>query len=161
MIWSTIISRGIQYSALWWILADGNLTSWWIGVPAVLFAVITSVILFPPATNLRWFEILKFIPFFLFRSLLGGIDVARRAFHPNLPIAPNLIEYPLLLPPGLPQVLMINIASLLPGTLITELNQSVLRVHVLDSQKDFLTELISVEQRVARIFGISLDTSLK
>jgi len=159
MTWSTIISRGIQYSILWWILTDGNLTSWWIGAPAVLFAVIASGVLFPPATELRWLEIMKFIPFFLLRSLLGGIDVARRTFPPNLPIAPNLIEYPLRLPPGLPQVVMVNIASLLPGTLIAELDQSVLKVHVLDSQKDFLTELALVEQRLARMFGTPLDIS--
>ncbi|MBE0509552.1 MAG: Na+/H+ antiporter subunit E [Chromatiales bacterium] len=43
-------------------------------------------------TLLGW---LRFIPFFLLQSLLGGIDVARRAFHPRTPLSPTLIRYPL------------------------------------------------------------------
>ncbi len=97
--------------------------------------------------------------FFLLRSLFGGADVAWRAFHPGLPIAPDLIEYPLRLPPGLPQVLMANTVSLLPGTLSAELDQSVLKIHVLDNQRGVLAELEAVEQSVPRMFGTSLKLS--
>ena len=82
--------------------------------------------------------------------------MAWRAFHPRMPIAPDLIEYPLRLPPGLAQVFMANTVSLLPGTLSAALERSVLKVHVLDGRKDFLTELESLEQSVARMFGVSL-----
>jgi len=156
--WLTIVSRGGLFLLIWWVLTDGAPSSWWIGVPAVLLAVTVSVALIPPVP-IVWFELLKFVPFFLLRSLLGGVDVARRAFQPNLPIAPDLIEYPLQLPPGLPLVLMTNIVNLLPGTLTAEFDQSVLKVHVLDRRKDFMTELEAVEQSVARIFGISLQVS--
>ena len=54
---------------------------------------------------------------------------------------------------------MINTISLLPGTFSAELDQDLLKVHVLDSQKDFLSELKAVEQSVARMFGISLKDS--
>jgi multicomponent Na+:H+ antiporter subunit E len=91
------------------------------------------------------------------RSLLGGVDVARRALHPDLPIAPGLIEYPLRLPPGLPQVFMANTVSLLPGTLSAALDRSVLTVHVLDRRTGFLADLKTVEQSVARLFGASLE----
>lgn len=156
--WLTIVSRGGLFLLIWWVLTDGTPSSWWIGVPAVLLAVTVSIALVPP-TPLVWFELLKFVPFFLLHSLLGGADVARRAFQPNLPIAPDLIEYPLRLPPGLPLVFMSNIVNLLPGTLTAAFDQSVLKVHVLDRRKDFLTELEAVEQRVARIFGTSLQVS--
>jgi len=92
-------------------------------------------------------------------SLIGGIDVAWRAFHPRLPIAPDLIEYPLRLPPGQSQVFMANTVNLLPGTLSAALDRNIMKVHVLDSQKDFLSELEAVEQNVARIFGLSLNIS--
>ena len=155
---STIVSRGILFSAIWWILTDGTMPSWWIGVPAVLLAVITSAALLPPLPFV-WYELLRFAPSFLLRSLLGGADVAWRALHPRMPISPQLIEYPLQLPTGLPQVFMANTVSLLPGTLSAALDRSVLKVHVLDSRKDVLSELEAVEQGVGRMFGISLKVS--
>lgn len=153
--WPTIVSRGAVFILIWWILTDGAAASWWIGVPAVVLALIASTVLLPPVSFI-WYELLRFMPFFLLRSLLGGVDVAWRAFHPAIPIAPDIIEYSLRLPPGLPRVFMANTINLLPGTLSAELDQNVMRVHVLDSRKAFLTEFESVEQSVARIFGLSL-----
>lgn len=158
MIWPTLVSRGGLFSLIWWVLTDGAVSSWWIGVPAVLLAVATSAALLPPMPFV-WYEFLRFVPFFLMRSLLGGADVAWRAFHPGLPIAPDLIEYPLRLPPGLPRVFMANTVSLLPGTLSAALDRSVLKVHVLDNRSSFMAELEAVEQRVARMFGTSLKLS--
>jgi len=160
MNWSSIVSRSILFLLIWWILTDGAVQSWWIGAPAVLLAVIASIVQLPPMPFV-WLELLRFVPSFLLRSLLGGVDVAWRAFHPRMPIAPDLIAYPLRLPSGLPQVFMINTISLLPGTLSAEFNQNLLKVHVLDSQQDFLEEMKMVEQSVARIFGISLKDSEK
>ena len=156
--WSTIVSRGGLFSLIWWVLTDGAAPSWWIGVPAVWLAVAASAALLPP-TPFVWYEFLRFVPFFLLRSLLGGADVAWRAFHPGLPIAPDLIEYPMRLPAGLPRVFMANTVSLLPGTLSAALDRNVLKVHVLDSRKSVLTELEAVEQSVARMFGTSLKLS--
>ncbi|MEN8177828.1 MAG: Na+/H+ antiporter subunit E [Pseudomonadota bacterium] len=155
---ATIISRGLLFSIIWWVLSDGSASSWWIGVPAVLLAVIASIALVPPV-RLAWVGFIRFVPFFFMHSLMGGADVAWRAFHPDLPIAPDLIEYPLRLPPGLPQVFMANTVSLLPGTLSAELDRGVLQVHVLDRRKDFLAGLEAVEQSVARVFGVSLNVA--
>ena len=155
--WSTLVSRGLLFSSIWWILTDGTAASWWIGIPAVLLALITSVALLAPV-QFNWFEFARFVPFFLVRSLLGGVDVAWRAFHPGLPIAPEFVEYPLRLPPGLARVFMVNVVSLLPGTMTTEIGQNRLRVHVLDGRKDIFPEFEAVEQGVARMFRISLAT---
>ena len=130
--------------------------SWWIGVPAILLAVLVSSVLLPPIPFV-WHELLRFIPFFLARSLLGGVDVAWRAFHPSLPIAPGLIEYPLRLAPGLGRVFMANTINLLPGTLSVALERDVMKVHVLDIRQDAYAELKAVEQSVARMFGMPLN----
>lgn len=153
-----VVSRVLLFSLLWWMLTDGDVQSWWIGVPAVSFAVIASVALLPPVP-LVWQELFRFAPFFLRRSLQGGVDVAWRAFHPGMPIAPALIDYPLRLPAGLPRVILANIVSLLPGTLSATLDGQILKVHVLDSRGDFMTELNALEQRVARMCGVLLTTS--
>jgi len=153
---STVVSRVLLFSLLWWALTDGTAGSWWIGAPAVAGAVIISVILVPPL-GLVWREVMGFVPFFLWHSLKGGADVARRAFHPRMPVAPELIEYPLRLPPGLSQVAMINITSLLPGTLSAEIEGQVLKVHVLDRRGDYLDGLNALEQRVGRMLGSASD----
>lgn len=156
--WFTIVSRGVLFLLIWLVLTGGVASSWWIGVPTVLLAVIVSTALVPPIPFV-WFEVLKFVPFFLWHSLLGGADVARRVFQPKMPIAPDLIEYPLRLPQGLSQVIMSNTVSLLPGTLIAELDRNVLKVHLLNRSKDSLAELEAVEERIARMSGITLSAA--
>jgi multicomponent Na+:H+ antiporter subunit E len=154
-LWPSILRRGLLFAVVWWILVGGDLASSWIGVPAVLLAVAASLALLSPV-NLVWYELFRFVPFFIIRSLLGGADVAWRAFHPSMPIAPRLIEYPIQLPSGLPCVFMANTVSLLPGTLSAELASNCLKVHVLNGRKDVLSELETLEQRVAALFGTSL-----
>ncbi len=154
--WSTVVSRALLFSLLWWALTDGTGGSWWIGAPAVAGAVIISVTLVP-SLGLVWREVMGFVPFFLWHSLKGGVDVAWRAFHPRLPITPALVEYPLRLPPGLPRVILVNTVSLLPGTLSAELGGQVLKVHVLDSLGDFLAELEALEERVGCMFRSASD----
>ena len=154
----SIVLRLATFLLIWWVLTDGMSSSWWFGVPAILLALITSIALVPPI-NLVWYECVRFIPFFLKNSLVGGVDVAWRAFSARLPIAPELIDYPLRLPPGLSQIFMANTVNLLPGTLSAALENNTLKVHVLDKQKDFLGELEAVEQQVARMFGQPLNIS--
>lgn len=154
--WSTVVSRALLFSPLWWALTDGTAGSWWIGAPAVVGAVIISATLVPPL-GLVWREVMRFVPFFLWHSLKGGVDVAWRAFHLRMPITPELVEYPLRLPPGLPRVILANTVSLLPGTLSAELGGQVLKVHVLDSLGDFLAELEALEQRVGSMFRSASD----
>ncbi|MCF6354614.1 MAG: Na+/H+ antiporter subunit E [Candidatus Polarisedimenticolaceae bacterium] len=150
--------RAVLFALIWWILTDGATDSWLVGAPMVLLATVASIALLPPSS---WSltGIMRFVPFFLWRSLYGGVDVARRTLHPRLPIAPGLFYHPWRLPPGLPRLFMANTVSLLPGTLSAELDADYLQVHLLDEQKDFLSELEMIEQRVAAMFGISLPPS--
>lgn len=153
--WHSILSRGLLFALIWVTLTHGDPGSWWIGLPAILLATFASTALLPPG-KFGWLAFLRFLPFFLIRSLLGGIDVAWRVFHPGLPIAPRFADYPLRLPPGLPQVFMASTTSLLPGTLSAELSNNCLKLHLLDGEKEFLPELIAIEEHVARLFGTPL-----
>ena len=153
--WPSILRSALLFALVWWVLVGGELASWWIGVPAVLVAATASATLIFP-TTMVWFELFRFVPFFLIRSLLGGADVAWRVVHPGMPIDPHEIEYPIRLPPGLPLVFMANTVSLLPGTLSVELNSNFLKVHVLSSRKAILIELETLEKMVAALFGMPL-----
>lgn len=153
---TSFLVRGVLFAALWWIIADGAPSSWWIGVPAVLLATGISVLLVPPFSLVLW-ELLRFVPLFLVKSLMGGVDVGRRAFQPEMGITPDLVEYPLRLPPGIAAVFMSNVVSVLPGTLSAELDEHTLTVHVFDTRKPFLQELEVIEESVARLFGVPLQ----
>ena len=151
--------RGILFSLMWWILTDGAMYSWLVGIPIVLIATLVSVMLMPP---LSWslLGIMRFIPYFLLYSIRGGVDVAMRAIHPQLPISPGLLDYRFRLPPGLPRVFMANTVSLLPGTLSVELDEEILQIHVLDETGVIEEELNILENRLADIFGIELKQTI-
>lgn len=153
----TIVTRLLLFLLIWWVLTDGTTASWWIGVPVVALALVTSIILLPPVP-INPVELLKFMPFFLTRSLQGGVDVAWRAFHPAMPIDPELVEYPIRLPAGLAQVFMANTVNLLPGTLSATLEHNTMKVHVLDRQKAFVAEIEAIENSMSRIFRLPLNT---
>ena len=151
----TWLLRLVLFALMWWVLTDGAMDSWPVSLPVVLIATLASVMLMPPLSwSLR--GMLLFIPYFLWRSLRAGVDVARRALHPQLPIAPGLFDYRFRLPPGLPRVFMANTVSLLPGTLSVELGENILRVHVLDETGAINEELNLLENRLADIFGLEL-----
>lgn len=151
----TWLLRIFLFSLTWWILTDGNMDSWSVGVPMVLLVTLVSVILMPPLSwSLR--GIARFIPYFLWHSIRGGVDVASRAMHPQLPISPVLFDYRFRLPPGLSRTFMANTVSLLPGTLSVELDDEILRVHVLAETSTIETELNILENYLANIFGFKL-----
>ncbi len=151
-----LIVRAAVFAVLWWALTEGASGSWAVGVPAVVLATAASAALLP-IQRVAWLELLRFVPFFLLRSLVGGIDVARRTLQPSMPIAPALVDYPLRLPAGLPQVIMVNVVSLLPGTLSADLCGDRVRLHVLDGGADYVTEMRAVERHVAQLFQIRLS----
>jgi len=153
----SIVTRTLVFFLIWWALTNGAIASLWIGVPAIIVAVIVSIRLLP-ATNFCWYQFLFFIPFFLKHSLQGGIDVAWRAFHPRMPISPDFIEYKMQLPQGLPQMFLAITVNLLPGTLSVTIEDNVLKTHVLDNQSAYLSEITAVEHWVMRIFAIPLKT---
>ena len=147
--------RVAPFALVWWILTEGAMDSWLIGAPVVLFATLLSVVLLPPS-SWSFTGIIRFVPFFLWRSLCGGADVARRALHPRLPISPAMYDHRWRLPPGLPRVFMANTVSLLPGTLSAEMDEEYLHVHILDQTGAFASELAMIEVRIARLFGLNL-----
>lgn len=150
---ATMIRRTPWFAVLWWALVDGDVQSWWLGAPAVLLAAAASSALLP-RMPLSWGRALLFAPFFLTRSLLGGLDVAYRALRPRMPIAPRMIEYRLRFPAGPWCVVLVNTISLLPGTLGASMDDGVLTVHALDGRGEVGKSIERLEGRIARLFRV-------
>ncbi|MDQ3315904.1 MAG: Na+/H+ antiporter subunit E [Actinomycetota bacterium] len=99
-----IAPRVALLALLWWALNGDNAGSWWVGAPAIAAAALVGVALSPRAgPSPTLLGTLRFVPFFLRQSLVGGADVALRALRPSLPLAPDFLEYRLRLPMGPPR----------------------------------------------------------
>jgi multicomponent Na+:H+ antiporter subunit E len=96
--------------------------------------------------------LLGFVPFFLWESLRGGVDVAARVMGRRLRIAPGFVTFSTRLPAGGARIFFVNCISLLPGTLAADLRGNTVRVHCLDRGSDIVPELRRLERAVLRLF---------
>ena len=101
----------------------------------------------------------RFLPYFLAIAVRGGIDVARRALAPSMPIRAGFVDYRLRVDPrGRAAAFFGAAISLVPGTLCVELEgEPSIRVHLIDLDGPYLDELRHLERRVAAIFAENLD----
>jgi multicomponent Na+:H+ antiporter subunit E len=151
--WRQWIGRLVLLAGLWWLITGGSASAWLIGLPAVALAA---------WANLRLGELskrqisltgsLRFIPFFLWESLHGGVDVAIRTLTPRMPIQPGFVAYQTTLDHASARIFFANCVSLLPGTLAADLKDDRLEIHVLNLASEPQTELNRLERAVARLF---------
>lgn len=153
VLWAIQVS--VVLFGLWLLLSGAQ--AWLVGLAGSIGGGIVGAWLAPGDVH-PWhpLRLLRFIGYFFKESLLGGLDVARRALAPTVDVAPCFARYRLGLPPGQPRTLMISVVSLLPGTLSVDLDadSGELLVHALS--EDALGSVSELEQRVAWLFGLSL-----
>lgn len=150
------INRLVMNALVWAVLSGGAADSWLVGGPAVLMASWLSCHMLPP---LRWSArgVLRFWGFFLLESWRGGVDVARRTFHRDLPLDPGIVRHRHRVSPPAARVSVANTVSLLPGTLSADLDDEWLHVHALDAGQEVRESLEYAEWRVAALFGLELE----
>lgn len=148
--------HALTFAALWAVLADGQ--GWSVGIPFILLAAVASCLVAPMS---RWSfaGLARFLPYFIWNSLRGGVDVAIRVLHPKLPVEPALVHYELRLDDTAARVMMADTVTLLPGTLSADLDDHVLVVHVLNASVPFTALLEVLEQRVADLFGLDIEVT--
>jgi multicomponent Na+:H+ antiporter subunit E len=89
-----------------------------------------------PSTPRPW-PLLRLGLRFLIQSLLAGLDVARRALDPRLPMSPSLLRQPTALTPGPRRALFGALTSQVPGTLaVGSGDRDALLYHCLDHPQD-------------------------
>ena len=147
-------------AGLWALLSGGGADSWAFGAPAVLAA---SALAYATTPASRWRVsaggLLRFSAFFAVQSVLGALDVARRALAWRMPLAPGFARYRDRLPNGAPRILFANTITLLPGTLSAELHADHVVVHMLDARMDMQSELDRLETRVIDLFALAPKAS--
>jgi multicomponent Na+:H+ antiporter subunit E len=157
----TGLRRALTLAVVWWAVSEGETYGWWYGVMVVVLATVVSLRLRPPkAGGLaprelvgRAGALLTLTGWFVARSLLGGVDVARRALSPSLPLEPGMVRHELGIPPGQARTVVVWLISLMPGTLSAELDGDALQVHALDVTADVNGQVAELEDRVGRVSG--------
>lgn len=144
----------ILLAGLWWVLTNGSAGSWLIGLPALASAVWVHRRL---STGWRArvspAGVLRFVPYFIWQSLRGGVDVALRTLAPRLRVRPGFCRYRISLGTLPARVFFVNCLSLLPGTLAADLEGEWLEVHALNTDSELRSELARLERMVAGLFG--------
>ncbi len=149
-----VLSAVILLAGLWWILTDGSPTSWVIGLPALAAALWVSRRMrrgSPERVSTR--GLVLFVPFFLWQSLRGGVDVALRTLAPHMRIQPHFYNYRTSLVTPAARTFFVNCVSLLPGTLAADMHGQWVDVHALTTDSDADSELARLENAVARLFS--------
>ena len=151
-----LTAHTLGLAALWSILSGAQ--GWSVGIPVILIATVASSLLTP---TYRWSlaGAARFLPYFIWNSLRGGIDVAARALNPGLPIDPAVVRYELRLDCTVARVLMANTVTLLPGTLSAELQGNILLVHVLNASGPYMDTLSTLERRIGDLFRHNSEPS--
>ncbi len=141
--------------ALVWAACTGaDPDGWWLGLPAIVLyvALVPRPVQGQPSVCFR--SLPRFLSYFVFQSIKGGLDVAWRALRPGFHISPGYLRYEPKLPQGLPLTFYANTVSLLPGTLSCNLQDSVVEVHVLTTGEDATREMQRLEAEVSRLYGL-------
>ena len=140
-------------AGLWLTLSGGAPASWVIGLPALALAGWAARRLGERRPNrLSIMGLVRFLPFFLWESLRGGIDVALRTLQPSMPIQPDFIPYRTDLRTSSARTFLAYCVSLLPGTLAADLQGEWLEIHVLSSNTDQKEDLARLERAIGAIF---------
>lgn len=140
--------RALLFFGLWLVIDQSiKPTNLLFGIAATAGATWASLWLLPPATGrVRIGTLLWLLPRFLWQSLVAGVDVARRAFSPSLPLHTGFVDYPVGLPRGSARNAFELISSLLPGSVPTDETEAAIEYHCLDVRQPVVEQLAAEER---------------
>ena len=150
---TTFALRLLVFGAMWWFVSEGDTPFAVVPSTVIVLAAGASVRVLPARSNpLRWGGVALFVPWFLVRVFTGGLDVARRAWSPRMPIEPGFVDVPIRLRSTPARVALAWAVSLMPGTASTTLAEDRLIVHALDRSLPVTAMVADLERRLAAAF---------
>jgi multicomponent Na+:H+ antiporter subunit E len=150
---TSVLSRAVLFALLWTALTGGAAQAWAYGAAATGIATWLSLRLYPAdRPGIRIWRAVLFLPTLLVRGFLGGLDVARRALDPRLPVRPGWVTMPLGTRFGPAGALLGGVISILPGTLAAGPQDGTMDVHLLHADGFDPAELEREERRILGLF---------
>jgi multicomponent Na+:H+ antiporter subunit E len=149
------VVRAVGFFVLWIMFTGGNPADLGAGAVAALAATWASLRLLPPSTSrVRPLALARLVVRFLHQSAVAGVDVARRALDPQLPLHPGFVVYPVGLPRGPARNMFTTLMSLLPGTVPTGSDEKGgLLIHCLDAKQPVTAQLAAEEEVFTRVIA--------
>lgn len=146
------LARGAGLFALWIVLIQSlQPADLVVGALTAAAATWVSLRLLPPdAGRVKFAALAARSPRFLWQSVLAGIDVARRALAPRMPLSTGYLAYRTNLPRGQARNAFATITSLLPGTVPAEDDASGILYHCLDTTQPVAEQLATEEREYAK-----------
>lgn len=137
---------------IWGALSEGE--GWIPGLIASAVLAPASLWLVSPMPNRTqtlW-GLFRLIPLFAKESLLGGWDVATRALSVQRTVRPRMELVRLETPGEAVATALAFAVTLMPGTLVVEVDRRRLLVHSIDYERDACASIANLERRLGRIF---------
>jgi multicomponent Na+:H+ antiporter subunit E len=149
------LARCAWFLGLWVVLCGTDPVGLAVGLMAAAAATWTSICLLPPVPGrMRFLSLVLLGLRFFCKSLIAGLDVARRAFDPRLPLQPGFVTYSCRLPRSPAQSVFCAMTSLMPGSVPTGLDeQGRLLMHCLDTRQPLVEQMAAEEARLIRALG--------
>ena len=149
------LGRFLFFLAFWIILIGWSPSNLAIGIPTAAVTAWVSLQFLPPAERHpsygAWAGIILRLPW---QSLVAGIDVARRALDPRMPLRTGFVAFPSRLPPGPARDAFRALMSLQPGTLpVSAEDNGDILFHCLDTAQPVAAQLAAEEARFLRALG--------
>jgi len=154
------VLRASGFLVVWIALIGWKPLDLGVGILTAATAAWLSLILQPPRQqkgHVTLLALLRLAGHFLRQSVVAGLDVARRAFDPRMPLQPGFVPYPLSFPPGSARNVFASWTSLMPGTVPVADDGKVLLYHCLDVGQPIAKQLGVEEALLAKLFGPLLE----
>ncbi len=149
------VGRAALFLAFWLMSAGYSPADLPVGLFAAAAATWASLKLLPPTTvRLRLPRLVMFSLHFFRQSVISGMDVARIACDPRLPLRAGFVVYRCRLQSPGERGAFCALSSLLPGTLPTGTNQDGdLLIHCLDVTRPVAANLAVEETLFNKVLG--------
>ncbi len=151
----SVLLRAAGFLGLWLVLFGAAPAGLPVGLAAAVAATWASLFLLPPgAARARPGASARLVLRFTWRSVVAGVDVARRALDPRLPLQPGFVTCPVTLAAGPARQAFRLLSSLQPGTLpIGPDEDGMLTVHCLDTTQPVAAQMAHEEALLAQALG--------
>lgn len=150
----------IVFAILWVVLTEGDTFQIWVGSGFVALAALSATWISSRSevswTLLRLRAVAAYLTYFIYHSLTGGVDVARRAFRIGRNVRPIYVSYRLRIPPASENARIVFAISicLFPGSLSCVFRENTLIIQGLDEELADMASIRRLEELVARLFSI-------
>lgn len=156
------VLRFLVFASIWLALSKADPANLAYGGMSVALVTGLSLMLLPPkAPTFRhwparvWGTVLL-VGWFFQQSVIGGVDVARRAMTRPVDVEPTVVNVAVALPEGAPQQLCFLLMNLLPGSMVQHVKRvdghTFAEIHTLSIDLGPKEQWLKLQYRVAQAF---------